>query len=67
VTWSPKIPTVVATCSFDRKVQLFSMAGARASGGRAPKWHRRPCGGSFSFGGRLVTFVNSGVDAAAGG
>ncbi|CAM9298792.1 unnamed protein product, partial [Ectocarpus fasciculatus] len=44
VSWSPHIPAVVSTCSFDRKVQLFSMNGASTSSGRAPKWHRRPAG-----------------------
>lgn len=66
VSWSPHIPAVVSTCSFDRKVQLFSMNGAATSNGRAPKWHRRPAGASFAFGGRLVSFSATGGDAAAG-
>lgn len=66
VSWSPHIPAVVSTCSFDRKVQLFSMNGASTSSGRAPKWHRRPAGASFAFGGRLVSFSAAGGDAAAG-
>ncbi|CAN0480619.1 unnamed protein product [Ectocarpus sp. 8 AP-2014] len=66
VSWSPHIPAVVSTCSFDRKVQLFSMNGASTSNGRAPKWHRRPAGASFAFGGRLVSFSAAGGDAAAG-
>lgn len=56
VSWAPHIPAVVGTCSFDRKVQLFSMNGASTSNGRAPKWLRRPAGASFAFGGRLVSF-----------
>jgi protein transport protein SEC31 len=56
VQWSPQIPAVIATCSFDRKVQVFSMAGARNSSGRPPKWLNRPCGASFGFGGKLVRF-----------
>ncbi len=47
---------LLATCSFDRKVQVFSMVGARTSNARAPKWLTRPCGASFGFGGKLVTF-----------
>lgn len=62
VSWSPHIPAVVATCSFDRKVQLFSMNGAKTSNGRAPTWHRRAAGASFGFGGRLVSF-SKGADA----
>lgn len=65
VSWSPHIPAVVSTCSFDRKVQLFSMNGASTSNGRAPKWHRRPAGASLAFGGRLVSFSAAGGDAKA--
>jgi protein transport protein SEC31 len=56
VTWSPRIPAVTATCSFDRKVQVFTMAASSSSTGRAPRWLTRPCGASFGFGGKLVTF-----------
>ncbi|CAN0535783.1 unnamed protein product, partial [Laminaria digitata] len=58
VSWSPHIPAVIGTCSFDRKVQVFSMNGASTSNGRAPKWHQRPAGASFGFGGKLVSFPN---------
>jgi len=35
---------------------------------KPPKWLRRPCGGSFGFGGKLVTFVsNSNSQAQSGG
>eukprot|EP00904_Undaria_pinnatifida_P012810 jgi/Undpi1/865/HiC_scaffold_10.g04329.m1 len=54
VSWSPHIPAVIGTCSFDRKVQVFSMNGASTDNGRAPKWHRRPAGASFGFGGKLI-------------
>jgi protein transport protein SEC31 len=30
-----------------------------------PKWLRRPCGASFGFGGKLVSFENVGDAAAA--
>ena len=46
------------------------MNGASTSNGRAPKWHRRPAGASFAFGGRLVSFSaagGAGSDAAAAG
>ncbi len=32
------------------------MVGAGTSKGRAPKWLTRPCGVSFGFGGKLVSF-----------
>ncbi len=54
--WNPNATGLLATCSFDRKVQIFSMVGAGMSNGRAPKWLIRPCGVSFGFGGKLVSF-----------
>jgi len=56
VSWSPCLPAVVSASSFDRKVQFFSMVGAKSRIGRAPKWLRRPVGATFGFGGKLVTF-----------
>ena len=56
VAWSPCLPAVVSASSFDRKVQFFSMVGAKSRIGRAPKWLRRPVGATFGFGGKLVTF-----------
>ena len=55
-TWSPCLPAVIATCSFDRSVQFYSMSGVKSSIGRAPKWLRRPVGASFGFGGKLVIY-----------
>ena len=57
VQFSPKLPAVVATCSFDRKLQIHNVAGV-GGGARAPKWLGRKCGASFGFGGKLVTFGN---------
>lgn len=56
VAWSPSVPAVLATCSFDRKVQVFSMAGAAYRTPRGPAWLRRPAGASFGFGGKLASF-----------
>lgn len=58
VSWSPCLPAVTSASSFDRKVQFFSMTGARSKLGRAPKWLRRPVGATFGFGGKLVTINN---------
>ena len=58
VSWSPCLPAVVSACSFDRKVQFYSLSGARSRKGRAPAWLRRPVGASFGFGGKLVSFTN---------
>ena len=56
VAWSPCLPAVISACSFDRKVQFYSMIGAKSNIGRAPKWLRKQSGASFGFGGKLVTF-----------
>lgn len=58
ISWSPCLPAVTSASSFDRKVQFFSMTGARSRLGRAPKWLRRPVGATFGFGGKLVTINN---------
>jgi protein transport protein SEC31 len=57
-SWSPTIPAVASASSFDRKVQFFSLTGARTKNGRAPKWLRRQVGATFGFGGKLVTIEN---------
>ncbi|KAJ1425674.1 hypothetical protein B484DRAFT_451002 [Ochromonadaceae sp. CCMP2298] len=67
VSWSPCLPAVVAASSFDRRVQFFSMTGAKSRIGRAPKWLRRPVGATFGFGGKLVTFDSKGQPAPAPG
>jgi protein transport protein SEC31 len=64
VAWSPCLPAVVSTCSFDRSIQFHSLSGVKSSLGRAPKWLRRPIGATFGFGGKLVKFcVKSPADA----
>lgn len=64
VAWSPCLPAVVSASSFDRKVQFFSMVGAKSRIGRAPKWLRRPVGATFGFGGKLVTFDSKNLPVA---
>jgi len=57
--WSPKVPAVLATCSFDRKVQVYNMSAAKTTSARAPKWMRRPAGATFGFGGKLASFTSA--------
>lgn len=64
-SWSPTLPAVASASSFDRKVQFFSLTGARTKNGRAPKWMRRPVGAAFGFGGKLVSIDNVQTGAAA--
>eukprot|EP00633_Aureoumbra_lagunensis_P002734 CAMPEP_0197289396 /NCGR_PEP_ID=MMETSP0890-20130614/6643_1 /TAXON_ID=44058 ORGANISM="Aureoumbra lagunensis, Strain CCMP1510" /NCGR_SAMPLE_ID=MMETSP0890 /ASSEMBLY_ACC=CAM_ASM_000533 /LENGTH=1155 /DNA_ID=CAMNT_0042760781 /DNA_START=116 /DNA_END=3580 /DNA_ORIENTATION=+ len=60
VAWSPTARALLATSSFDRKVQFFSMAGAPLKlKRRAPVWLQRPAGVALGFGGRLVRFSSS--------
>eukprot|EP00615_Pteridomonas_danica_P011892 CAMPEP_0114343358 /NCGR_PEP_ID=MMETSP0101-20121206/10544_1 /TAXON_ID=38822 ORGANISM="Pteridomonas danica, Strain PT" /NCGR_SAMPLE_ID=MMETSP0101 /ASSEMBLY_ACC=CAM_ASM_000211 /LENGTH=1181 /DNA_ID=CAMNT_0001478035 /DNA_START=71 /DNA_END=3616 /DNA_ORIENTATION=- len=65
VAWSPKQRATLATCSFDRKVQVYSMSGTRTHCSRAPKWLRRPSGASFGFGGKIVSFHGQGDEVTA--
>eukprot|EP00602_Paraphysomonas_sp_CaronLab_P004721 CAMPEP_0185020746 /NCGR_PEP_ID=MMETSP1103-20130426/3384_1 /TAXON_ID=36769 /ORGANISM="Paraphysomonas bandaiensis, Strain Caron Lab Isolate" /LENGTH=1052 /DNA_ID=CAMNT_0027551833 /DNA_START=113 /DNA_END=3271 /DNA_ORIENTATION=+ len=58
VSWSPCLPAVISTCSFDRSVQFYSLSGAKSKLGRAPKWLRKPTGATFGFGGKLASFNN---------
>ena len=62
-SWSPNIPAVAATASFDRRVQFYSLSGFKSTTGRAPKWLRKPAGATFGFGGKLVTFGSSAGDS----
>ena len=55
VGWSPCLPAVTTACSFDRRVEFYSLSGAKSTLGRAPKWLRRPTSASFGFGGILST------------
>lgn len=65
VAWAPGVPAVASASSFDRKVQFFSLTGARTKNGRAPKWLRKPVGACFGFGGKLVTIENVQTSAPA--
>ncbi|GAB5032925.1 secretory protein sec31 [Nannochloropsis oceanica] len=57
-TWSPILPAVVGTSSFNRTVEFYSLTGVRSTTGRAPKWLRRPVAASFGWGGQLVHVDN---------
>ena len=67
VTWSPIQKAVLSTCSFDRKVQVYSISGTRTESARAPAWLRRPCSTSFGFGGKLLRFGNDEQQKPAAG
>ena len=64
-TWSPLQKAVLSTCSFDRKVQVYSISGTKTQSARAPKWMRRPCSAGFGFGGKVVRFSGGSADEQA--
>ena len=54
VSWSPTVPGLLATCTFNREVKLYSLP-ANKTNQRAPTWLVPPCFISFGFGGKFVT------------
>uniref|UniRef100_A0A0G4FAE8 Sec16 Sec23-binding domain-containing protein n=1 Tax=Chromera velia CCMP2878 TaxID=1169474 RepID=A0A0G4FAE8_9ALVE len=56
--WAPFVPALFAASSpHSNTVSLQSVQNSRVAASRyAPAWFRRPCGGSFGFGGKLATF-----------
>ncbi|KAJ1471406.1 hypothetical protein T484DRAFT_1977796 [Baffinella frigidus] len=63
VRWSPKLPAIVSTSSFDGQVSIYSLtdtsSGASGTGSsyvQAPGWLKRPAGAAFAFGGQLASF-----------
>ena len=67
VRWSPLVPGILSTASFDGKVCMYNLEdfgpppardGQPAPQRQAPKWLKRPCGATFGFGGKLASFTN---------
>jgi len=54
VAWATHVPGVLACCTFDKRVNVFSLHGI--GGQKPPKYMRRPAGASFGFGGRYASF-----------
>ena len=62
--WSPCLPGFVAASTASGTVSIHSISQRQtpAASSYAPKWVRMPCGVSFGFGGKVVTFgVNQGT------
>jgi len=71
VEWSPCVPAVLATCSMEGQVKVFSLHDptpkAVPSRGSLknvdfsapPKWLKRPAGAAFGFGGKLASFSSN--------
>lgn len=58
IQWSPTIPNLISTCSYDGKVNIESINHTGA--GHVPNWMQQPSSVSFGFGGKLVSVVNEG-------
>ena len=60
--WSPLLPGFIAASSQSGTVSVHSIAQRQSAQAAQypPKWARVPCGVSFGFGGRIVTFGSKG-------
>lgn len=70
VEWSPCVPAVLATCSMEGQVKVFSLQDPTPKSipsrgslknvdfSAPPKWLKRPAGAAFGFGGKLVSFTS---------
>eukprot|EP01114_Cavostelium_apophysatum_P005541 TRINITY_DN1672_c0_g2_i1.p1 TRINITY_DN1672_c0_g2~~TRINITY_DN1672_c0_g2_i1.p1 ORF type:complete len:1099 (+),score=314.97 TRINITY_DN1672_c0_g2_i1:121-3417(+) len=68
VQWSPRIPAILSTTSFEGEVRVHSLQdvrgesssglgiAAKATASHPPKWLKRPAGATFGFGGKIVYF-----------
>lgn len=56
--WSTQLPGFIAASSATGTVSIHSISQRQtpAAARYPPKWIRQPCGASFGFGGKLVTF-----------
>jgi protein transport protein SEC31 len=54
IQWSPKLPNIISTCSYDGKVNIESINTTGPH--HVPAWMGKPTGGSFGFGGKLVSW-----------
>lgn len=52
--WSPTIPNLYSSCSYDGKVNINSINSTGPN--HVPNWLAKSTGASFGFGGKLVTF-----------
>ncbi|KAF5224064.1 hypothetical protein ECC02_002959 [Trypanosoma cruzi] len=60
VQWSPVLPAVLATSSFEPLLCVSTaedVSTAASAGGPVPKWLKRPCGASISLGGFVASLV----------
>ena len=56
--WSPHLPGFIAAASLSGTVSVHSISQRQTpvAARNPPKWVKQPCGATFGFGGKLVTF-----------
>merc|ERR1719183_1229424 len=55
--WAPHKPSLLSAASFNGSVSIHSMQQAQSDTVRyCPKWYSKPCGVSFGFGGKMLSF-----------
>lgn len=55
--WSPHKPGIISASSYSGLVSIHSMQQQQvASSKYVPNWYKKPCGVSFGFGGKMVSF-----------
>jgi len=63
VKWAPHKPSLISAASFSGSVSVHSVQQQQNTGTKyCPRWYKKPCGVSFGFGGKMMTF---GVKKAA--
>jgi len=56
VKWSPHKPALISAASFNGSVCLHSVQTQQGGSKYCPSWYTRPCGVSFGFGGKMLSF-----------
>lgn len=60
--WSPFKPALFSTSSMSGTVGIHSAQTLQNGSKYCPKWYKKPCGASFGFGGKMLSF---GINQAA--
>lgn len=65
VKWAPHKPSIVSAASLSGSVSLYSVQQQQNAGTKyCPRWYKKPCGVSFGFGGKMLSFGQKKAAAA---
>lgn len=57
VKWAPHKPSIISAASFGGSVSVHSVQQQQHAGVKyCPRWYKKPCGVSFGFGGKMLSF-----------